>query len=281
MKPNFRKYDWRKIKVVGAIFLILMALFFSGRIPWSGHSFFPVHELEGQKALAGETDIKGALVDSILHNDTLIAVDTTAAPGDSFWVTVKLTNITIPVAGVSMMLTYDTSIINPTYTVTDPCYPNPPCTTYLITGYKTERTLSLPFYLWVGRARNNRLDTLEFNFVTDIFTSPITCLPAGGSGPIVRFKFRVKPQAQAGATTNIHFVFWDYMTQNYANTLADTIGLHVFIPQVKDGIFTVSGGGPPNIPTLTDWGLIVFGVMLLGFITWVFLKRRKVIGVRV
>ena len=36
-----------------------------------------------------------------------------------------------------------------------------------------------------------------------------------------------------------------------------------------------------TIPTLTEWGMIIFGVVLLGFITWVFLKRRKVIGVRV
>jgi len=35
------------------------------------------------------------------------------------------------------------------------------------------------------------------------------------------------------------------------------------------------------IPTLTEWGLIIFGVVLLGFISWVFLKRRKkVMGVR-
>jgi hypothetical protein len=34
------------------------------------------------------------------------------------------------------------------------------------------------------------------------------------------------------------------------------------------------------IPTLTEWGLIIFGIVLLGFISWVFLKRRKVIGVR-
>jgi hypothetical protein len=40
--------------------------------------------------------------------------------------------------------------------------------------------------------------------------------------------------------------------------------------------------GPPchEIPTLTEWGLIIFGVVLLGFISWVFLRRRKVIGVR-
>jgi hypothetical protein len=30
-----------------------------------------------------------------------------------------------------------------------------------------------------------------------------------------------------------------------------------------------------GIPTLTEWGLIIFGVLLLGFITWVFLRRRK------
>jgi hypothetical protein len=36
-----------------------------------------------------------------------------------------------------------------------------------------------------------------------------------------------------------------------------------------------------SIPTLTEWGLIIFGVLLLGFISWVFLKkRRRVIGVR-
>jgi hypothetical protein len=36
-----------------------------------------------------------------------------------------------------------------------------------------------------------------------------------------------------------------------------------------------------QIPTLTEWGVIMFGVLLLGFITWVFLKRRKAIGVGV
>lgn len=29
------------------------------------------------------------------------------------------------------------------------------------------------------------------------------------------------------------------------------------------------------IPTLTEWGMIIFGVVLLGFITWVFLRRRR------
>ncbi len=32
-----------------------------------------------------------------------------------------------------------------------------------------------------------------------------------------------------------------------------------------------------DIPTLTEWGLIIFGVVLLGFITYVFLRRRKAV----
>ncbi len=32
-----------------------------------------------------------------------------------------------------------------------------------------------------------------------------------------------------------------------------------------------------NIPTLTEWGLIIFGVVLIGFITYVFLRRRKAV----
>ena len=35
---------------------------------------------------------------------------------------------------------------------------------------------------------------------------------------------------------------------------------------------------PTDIPTLTEWGLIIFGVVLLGFITWVFLRRRKAVA---
>ena len=60
--------------------------------------------------------------------------------------------------------------------------------------------------------------------------------------------------------------------------------------------YTVSEGGPgqlgvsvqgnadavdysSDIPTLSEWGLIIFGVVLLGFITWVFLRRRKAAAV--
>ena len=55
----------------------------------------------GQRAFAGEQDFKEAFDDIHLYDDTLIVVDTTAAPGESFWVTVNLTNKTIDVAGFS------------------------------------------------------------------------------------------------------------------------------------------------------------------------------------
>jgi hypothetical protein len=44
-------------------------------------------------------------------------------------------------------------------------------------------------------------------------------------------------------------------------------------------LVATSGSGQ-DIPTLTEWGMIIFGVVLLGFITWVFFRRRKAIAVR-
>jgi fibro-slime domain-containing protein len=83
----------------------------------------------------------------------------------------------------------------------------------------------------------------------------------------------------------------------------DLGGIHGVVPDSAKDVFLSAGGHsvdiyfaerhtvqsgfdfwfvPPGaIPALTDWGLIIFGVVLLGFISWVFLKRRKVIGVRI
>lgn len=45
---------------------------------------------------------------------------------------------------------------------------------------------------------------------------------------------------------------------------------------VRDGetIFTPETA----IPTLSEWGLIIFGMVLIGFITWVFLRRRRAVA---
>jgi hypothetical protein len=60
--------------------------------------------------------------------------------------------------------------------------------------------------------------------------------------------------------------------------------LKVMIQRADDkSVYVVDGtlwSGEP-VPSMTEWGMIIFGVVLLGFISWVFLKkRRRVIGVR-
>ena len=38
-------------------------------------------------------------------------------------------------------------------------------------------------------------------------------------------------------------------------------------------------GGP--IPTLTEWGMIIFCVLLFGWMAWVIVRRRKAVKVRI
>ena len=251
IKQKFSNGSLRKAKLVGGVlfaFFTFLLFFRIGQLPDfddSSKSFLPDYELNGEMAFAGEQDFEEAFVDSNLYNDTLIVIDTTAAPSDSFWLTVSLTN-TIPVAGFNCMLKYNTSIIYPDYAITDPCYPDTPCTVFSIKGYKTARTEPLSYYVWAGRAFNNHIDTLRFYMATNLFDIPYPHLPAGGSGPVVRFKFWVKPDAEPGATTDIQFILFDPVEQNYANTLADTIGEHNFIPRTRKGTFTVKQAGPPE-----------------------------------
>ena len=210
----------------------------------------------GQKALADEQDVEDAKIDSVVHSDTLIVVDTTAAPGESFWLTISLTNDSIPVSGFGFILAYNSSIIYPDTIMINPCAPESLCTLVAVSGYKTDRTeasFADPF-VWGGRLiNNNSLDTLKFAGLVDIFDVPYPHLPSGGSGPVVRFKFNVAPGAQPDQKDTIRFVFWDAEAGNYANTLSDTVGLHNYIPETRAGVFTVSGGGPGdnNCPVFT------------------------------
>lgn|GEM_PF-4451591 len=65
---------------------------------------------------------------------------------------------------------------------------------------------------------------------------------------------------------------------------ADTIHKVIFVvspdPAGSDiDCFTYNDLQPcaARIPTLTEWGMIIFGVVLIGFITWVFLRRRRAV----
>ncbi len=126
-----------------------------------------------QNVLASERDFHEAK-DETLSYDTLIVVDTTAEPGDTFWVTVRLTNKTLEVAGFNIMLNYDTSIIVPCDTVADPCAgDSAPCPRLDILAYRTERSDLIPWIIWYARYFNSHLDTLRFYSLTDIYDSPI------------------------------------------------------------------------------------------------------------
>lgn len=257
MKNKLRKHGLRmKGASTGALLIFLVLCLGTGlgtisNLLDSTERFAAVGEFGGQEAFAGEQDMEEAMVDSFLYDDTLIVVDTTAAPGESFWLTVDLTNKTIPVGGFGFILTYNTSIIYPDTIMTNPCYPDSLCTLVVIPGQKTYRTEG-PFadpFVWGGRAENNHTDTLRFNALTDIFEIPRPHLPADGSGPVVRFKFYVNDEAEPGAKDTIRFLFWDPSApppSNYASTLTDTLGEHNFIPRTRDGYFTVADTTEPE-----------------------------------
>jgi hypothetical protein len=82
------------------------------------------------------------------------------------------------------------------------------------------------------------------------------------------------------ATTMVGFGPFTGMDRIFMSSLGDNAYPGCYAEGYIDNV-VVTVTENANIPTLTEWGLIIFGVVLLGFITWVFLKRRKVIGVRV
>jgi hypothetical protein len=249
MKKIFREYGLGKNGLLAgglAVFLVLCAILGSGTISdlVDSADFVSIHQLGGREAFAGEQE---AFVDSFLTDDTLIVEDATAEPGDSFWLAVSISNNTIEVGGFKFLLNYDTSLIYPDWEKTDPCYPDTPCTIYTVTSYKASRTEDLTYYVWGSTANHFHIDTLRFAAVMNIGHIPTPHLPIGGSGPVVWFKFWVKPHADPGAETDIQFLFWDEDEGNYASTLSDTLGVHNYIPETKPGVFTVKDtSGPPE-----------------------------------
>ena len=253
MKKKTRVYGLLADHAITGALLIFIALcvfswlgVISGFLDSVG-SFATLDELGGPRAFAGEQGINEPAEDIFLEDDTLIVVDTTAAPGQSFWLTVRLTDISIPVSGFGFILTYNSSIIYPDTIMTNPCAPESLCTLVAVTGYKTEWTdtaFAAPF-VWGGRlVNNNSLDTLKFAALVDIFEVPYPHLREGQSGPLVRFRFNVDPSAEPGDKDTIRFAIWDAEAGNWASTLSDTLGLDNFIPETREGVFTVSGGGP-------------------------------------
>jgi hypothetical protein len=205
-----------------------------------------------QEALASVNSDLETKGDVYLDDDTLIVVDTTANPGESFWLTINMTN-TRPLVGWQLKLVYDKDIIYPdSQLIIEPCDTNPayPCTSshwaaeYQFAGRASAYSAD-DWYLVAARIRHKHLDTLRFTAALDVFNLP-PLIPVG-TGPIVRFKFLVNPDAVPGVVTDIEFdQFWSfepgetYLANNFADTSADFL-----IPNTRNGKFTVQTGGPP------------------------------------
>jgi len=232
------------------VFVAFCALSGSGAVfefLGSVEDFAPMGQLGGKEALASTNDFQEAY-DETLYNDTLIVVDTSAAPGSSFWLTIDMVN-TRSLAGWGMMLVYDTSIVIPDtlFTIDDPGGGAPPETLWHGEFQWTQRTEDLDWMLVGAPIFYGHFDTLRFNCLVDILNEPPSPPIDSGSGPVVRLKFLVKPYATPGEKTTIQFGVWDIQPgglANPANTFTDMLGEEVLVPQTRGGTFTVSGGGP-------------------------------------
>ncbi len=238
----------------GCLFGVLFLLWLGSNVGWKWDFTKGAVKigLGPEEVLASAYDFEKAYEES-LKNDTLIVVDTSAAPGETFWLTIKMVN-TKPLQGWQMKLVYNKGIegnpiIIPDYIEVVNNAEDPPGTTYQaqyeFLGRASSYT-SEDWYLVAPSLRYKHLDTLRFTAMLDLLNPSL--IPAG-SGPIVRLKFKVNPDAQEGAFTNVEFDDWwsfepgeTYAANNYADTSTSFM-----IPMTRDGVFTVeSGGGPTN-----------------------------------
>jgi len=78
------------------------------------------------------------------------------------------------------------------------------------------------------------------------------------------------PDPYTGSPFMDNGVWWNYI---------DTTWYPLYDPITQESMdlaFVITGPtGPPPIPTLTEWGMIIFGLVLVGFITWVFLREGE------
>ncbi|GAJ03315.1 unnamed protein product, partial [marine sediment metagenome] len=232
------------------MFLVFCALSGSGAIfefLGSVEDFAPISQLGGKEALASVNDFQEAFAET-LYDDSLIVVNASAAPGESFWLTVDMVSTILTYGFELAFFDYDTSIIFPdTHTVV------------VDTGGGLDTT-SYPTYQLLGRADrpdttfllvgasfwNEHLDTLRFSCVVDfLFAEEPPIDP--GSGPVVRFKFWVREDAEPESTTPIKFVtvlpvpgFAD-IPPNFTDLLGN-----FKIPMTKNGEFTVADPTEPE-----------------------------------
>jgi hypothetical protein len=145
-------------------------------------------------------------------------------PGDArIPVTVYLRN-TFDVAGFTLRLIYDSNIMYP--------YPPVPDSSF----YQSTRSINLPIF-------GGTFSTLgEIYFIGSPFFNPNTEFIAEGRGPIVEFYFNVRCSAPQGYYP-IKLEEDTLHQPEYDNTLGDTLGQHIYIPVLRNGIIYVAKEG--------------------------------------
>jgi hypothetical protein len=226
-------------------------------------------QLGQQEALASTNDLKKAYEES-LDNDTMYIPNVEAEAGDSFWITLGIHN-TFPIAGWKCLITYndffhENPLIYPdlimridTIESADTAYID---TAFVLDVDSTARTEQIDWLVWSAVPRYEHDDTI---MVTALVPIPATVLMDSGRGPVMRFKFWVREDAEPLQYTDITFVPLDILPNqqaNPANIFVDETGLNEYMPQVLKGRFTVKEGGVPgnNDPEFTAPTQLVFEV---------------------
>ncbi|MGB2980682.1 MAG: hypothetical protein WBC77_05505, partial [Candidatus Zixiibacteriota bacterium] len=262
MKKRLREYGLNRNSIFpGAllVFVAFCALSGSGAIfefLGSVEDFAPISQLGGKEALASTNDFQEAFAET-LYDDSLIVVDTSAAPGESFWLTVDMVSTILTYGFELAFFDYDRSIISPdTFCIVDTTYDplTPPYIFFDTTWYPTYEMLGRAdrpdstFFLIAASFWNQHLDTLRFTCLVDfLFADPPEPPIDPGSGPVVRFKFWVREDAQPGSTTPIRFVTV-LPVPGFADippNFTDTEG-NFKIPMTVDGTFTVGDTTEPE-----------------------------------
>lgn len=240
--------------VAGILFVIWLASFLGPS--WDLEEMTGRLGLTSEEALASVYDLEKAY-DETLYNDSLIVEDVSAAPGESFWATVRLVNTTRPLLGWQLKLVYnqeDQPLIVPDMEIavkdtgTEPNVA--PETTWFCKYEFVGRAATYTEDDWMvvgAPIRYKHTDTLRFTAMLDYFEAP-PMIPVG-SGPVVRFKFLVDEDATPEAQTEIQFdYFWSFEQGETfeANNFADTSGEFLIVGNLIPGTFTVTDTGGPS-----------------------------------
>ncbi len=254
------------------IFLGLSAFIF---VVWLNSLLDPGGNFEGtanklrlsqQEALASTNDFQEAY-DESLYDDTMYVEDVSAAPGESFWVTLGISNRD-SIAGWRAMLEIPTDRIYPDIiTHVDTSDEGLVETTYTITTEKAPRVMApMEWSIFHAAPRYGHEDTLRATAL--IYLDPYggessPPLPPGPAA-VMRFKFWVKEDVvpeQWGLITFLPLDILPNQQANPANTFTDKLGETELCPQVRGGTFTVAGEPGNNAPVFTEpyiWSFQVY-----------------------